>query len=143
MGLAISELDTLDATEHMALSRRRGTLRGGKILVFEMVTLLTICSIHQDYNKPYVPKRKRPPRRLCCSIQPLIPAGQWVWKQIDIFVQGLEVTNRRRRSPRLHKSIHGKSKQRSLMGNVVAYTTQLAARKGSRTNKPTISSTTP
>ena len=30
MGLAISELDTLDATEHMALFRRRGTLRGGK-----------------------------------------------------------------------------------------------------------------
>ena len=30
MGLAVGELDTLDATEHMALSRRRGTLCGSK-----------------------------------------------------------------------------------------------------------------
>ena len=34
MGLAISELDTLDATEHMALVQRCGTLRGGKRTCF-------------------------------------------------------------------------------------------------------------
>ena len=34
MGLAVSELDTPDATEHMALFRRRGTLRGGKRTCF-------------------------------------------------------------------------------------------------------------
>ena len=121
-----------------------GLFVAASALVFEMVMLLTICSIHQDYNEPYVPKRKRPPRRLYNLIQPLIPAGQWVWKQIDTFMQGLEVTTRRRRSPWLHKSVHSKLKrQRSLMGDVVTYTTQLSRRKVSRMSKPTISSTTP
>ena len=35
MGLAISELDTLDATEHMAHSWRCWTLRGGKHTGFQ------------------------------------------------------------------------------------------------------------
>ena len=35
MGLAISELDTLDATERMALSQRDGTLSGGKHTCFQ------------------------------------------------------------------------------------------------------------
>ena len=35
MGLAISKLDTLDATECMALSRRHGTLHGGKHTCFQ------------------------------------------------------------------------------------------------------------
>ena len=35
MGLAVSELDTLDATECMALSRQHGTLRGGKCTCFQ------------------------------------------------------------------------------------------------------------
>ena len=34
MGLAISKLDTLDATERMALSWQRGTLCGGKHTCF-------------------------------------------------------------------------------------------------------------
>ena len=34
MGLAISKLDTLDATEHMARSWQRWTLRGGKCTGF-------------------------------------------------------------------------------------------------------------
>ena len=119
-----------------------GLFVAASVLVFETVTLLAIFSVQQDYDKPYVPKRKRPPRRLYRLIQPLIPAGQWVWKQIDTFVQDLEVTNRRRQSPWLHKSVHSKSKRQwSLMGDVVTYTTQLSAQKVSQMSKPTISST--
>ena len=114
------------------------------ILVFEMMMLIIICSIHQDYNTPYVPKRKRPPQNLQCLIRPLIPVWKWAWKQVDIFVQGLAVTSRRRRSPPLCKSICSKSKQqRTLMSDVVAYTTQLPGQKASQMNKPTILNTTP
>ena len=121
-----------------------GLFVAASILVFEMMTLIIICSVHQDYDTPYVPKRKRPPWRLQRLIQPLIPVGQWAWKQVDIFVQGLEVTNRRRQSLPLHKNIRRKWKrQKSLMDNVVAYTTQLTGRKVSQTSKPKISSTTP
>ena len=35
MGLAVSELDTMDATEHMAHSWRCWTLRGGKCTCFQ------------------------------------------------------------------------------------------------------------
>ena len=35
MGLAISELDTPDTTEHMALSQQRGTLCGSKHTCFQ------------------------------------------------------------------------------------------------------------
>ena len=35
MGLAVSELDTLDATEHMACSWQGWTLRGGKRTCFQ------------------------------------------------------------------------------------------------------------
>ena len=119
-----------------------GLLVVASVLVFKMVMLLAIFRLHQDYDKPYVPKRKRPPRRLYCLIQPLIPAGQWTWKQIDTFVQGLKVTNRRRRCPWVCKSIHIKSKRKgSLMGDVVAYTTQLSAQKVSPTSKSMASST--
>ena len=122
-----------------------GLFMAASVLVFKMMAFIIVCSVHPDHDTPYVPKTKRPPWKLQHLIRPLFPAGKWEWKQVDIFMQGLEVTNRRRRSPQLHKSIHSsKSKRRrSLMGDVVTYTTQLTGRKVSRMNKPTISSTTP
>ena len=121
-----------------------GLFMAASVLVFEMMMLIIICSVHQDNDTPYVPKRKQPPLTLQHLIQPLIPVRKWMWKQVDIFVHGLEVTSRRRQFPLLCKSIRSKTKQqRALMSDMVAYTTQLLRRKATQMGKPTISNTTP
>ena len=111
-----------------------GLFMAASILVSQVITLIILCSTPQDHDTPYVPKKKRPPRNLQCLIQPLIPVQNWIWRQADIFMQGLRVTRRRRRSTASRRINCNKSReQRAMMNDVIMCTTQLQGRRASRT----------
>ena len=121
-----------------------GLFVAASILVPQLITLIILCSAPEEHDAPYVPKKRRPPRNLQHLIQPLIPVGNWIWRQMDMFVQGLSVTRKRRQLPASQRINCSKSRrQRAMMNDVIMCTTQLQGSRASQAGKPTSLNTMP
>ena len=77
-------------------------------------------------------------------IRPLILVRNWIWRQMDVFVQGLRVTRKRRQSPAPQRINHSRSRRpRSMMNDMIMCTTLLEGKRANRVDKPTSLDTMP
>ena len=115
-----------------------GLFMVASVLASQLITLIVLCSAPDDYDALYVPKKKQPPWNLQCLIQPLILVLNWIWRRADIFMQGLRVTRKRKRSPVSQRINCSKLKREmATMNDVIVCTTQLQGQRASQAGKPT------